>query len=201
MRSVGIIAEYNPLHTGHKYHIQKARRMANADYTVVVMSPDFVQRGTPAIFDKYTRTRMALLAGADLVLELPICYATGKAQNILRAVRSGCLMHSDASIPCVSEARRQTAIFSHSWLTSLYLSRPCIRTCCAGSKRQERHFRRHAPRHLRQCLQTGIMNFCDSSPCQTIFLRSNTAKRCSSSLLLFYRFRFSGRAMGITMRP
>lgn len=70
MRSVGIIAEYNPLHTGHKYHIQKARRMANADYTVVVMSPDFVQRGTPAIFDKYTRTRMALLAGADLVLEL-----------------------------------------------------------------------------------------------------------------------------------
>ena len=84
MRSVGIIAEYNPLHTGHKYHIQKARRMANADYTVVVMSPDFVQRGTPAIFDKYTRTRMALLAGADLVLELPICYATGSAEYFAR---------------------------------------------------------------------------------------------------------------------
>ena len=84
MKTAGIIAEYNPLHTGHKYHIQKARRMANADYTVVVMSPDFVQRGTPAIFDKYTRTRMALLAGADLVLELPICYATGSAEYFAR---------------------------------------------------------------------------------------------------------------------
>lgn len=86
MRSVGIIAEYNPLHTGHKYHIQKARRMANADYTVVVMSPDFVQRGTPAIFDKYTRTRMALLAGADLVLGVGLSATLPEAQNILPAV-------------------------------------------------------------------------------------------------------------------
>ena len=84
MRTVGIIAEYNPLHTGHQYHIQKAREMANADYAVVVMSPDFVQRGTPSIFDKYTRTRMALLAGADLVLELPVCYATGSAEYFAR---------------------------------------------------------------------------------------------------------------------
>ena len=84
MRTVGIIAEYNPLHTGHQYHIQKARKLAEADYTVVVMSPDFVQRGTPAIFDKYTRTRMALLAGADLVLELPVCYVTGSAEYFAR---------------------------------------------------------------------------------------------------------------------
>ena len=84
MRTVGIIAEYNPLHTGHQYHIKKAREMANADYVVVVMSPDFVQRGAPAIFDKHTRTRMALLAGADLVLELPVCYATGSAEYFAR---------------------------------------------------------------------------------------------------------------------
>lgn len=84
MRTVGIIAEYNPLHTGHQYHIQKARELADADYVVVVMSPDFVQRGTPAIFDKYTRTQMALLAGADLVLELPVCYATGSAEYFAR---------------------------------------------------------------------------------------------------------------------
>ena len=111
MRSVGIIAEYNPLHTGHKDHIQKARRMANADYTVVVMSPDFVQRGTPAIFDKYTRTRMALLAGADLVLELPICYATGSAEYFARGAigmldgvqqRTGVFFESEQ--PCVEDS-------------------------------------------------------------------------------------------------
>lgn len=80
MRTVGIIAEYNPFHTGHEYHIKKAKEAAGADYAIVVMSPDFVQRGEPAIFDKYTRTRMALLGGADLVIELPICYAAGSAE-------------------------------------------------------------------------------------------------------------------------
>ncbi|MCD7762232.1 MAG: nucleotidyltransferase family protein [Lachnospiraceae bacterium] len=80
MRTVGIIAEYNPFHTGHEYHIQKAKELADADYAVVVMSPDFVQRGEPAIFDKYTRARMALQCGADLVVELPVCYATGSAE-------------------------------------------------------------------------------------------------------------------------
>lgn len=80
MRTVGIIAEYNPFHTGHEYHLKEAKKKAAADYAVVVMSPDFVQRGTPAIFDKYTRARMALHAGADLVLELPVCYACGSAE-------------------------------------------------------------------------------------------------------------------------
>ncbi len=80
MRTVGIIAEYNPLHTGHEYHLQKAKEAARADYAVVVLSPDYVQRGEPALFDKYTRAQMALLAGADLVLELPVCYAAGSAE-------------------------------------------------------------------------------------------------------------------------
>lgn len=80
MRAVGIIAEYNPFHTGHAYHIREAKKLSGADYAVVVMSPDFVQRGEPAVFDKYTRTRMALMNGADLVLELPVCYATGSAE-------------------------------------------------------------------------------------------------------------------------
>lgn len=80
MRTVGIIAEYNPFHTGHAYHIQKAKELSGSDYAVVVMSPDFVQRGEPAVFDKYTRAHMALLNGADLVVELPICYATGSAE-------------------------------------------------------------------------------------------------------------------------
>lgn len=80
MRTVGIIAEYNPFHTGHEYHIRKAKEAAGADLAIVVMSPDYVQRGEPAIFDKHTRARMALLGGADLVIELPVCYATGSAE-------------------------------------------------------------------------------------------------------------------------
>ncbi len=81
MRTVGIIAEYNPFHTGHAYHIRKAKELSGADYAVVAMSPDFVQRGEPAIFDKYARARMALLNGADLVVELPVCCATGSAET------------------------------------------------------------------------------------------------------------------------
>lgn len=80
MRTVGIIAEYNPFHNGHAYQIQKAKENAHADFAVIVMSPDFVQRGEPALLDKYSRTKMALENGADLVLELPVCYATGSAE-------------------------------------------------------------------------------------------------------------------------
>ena len=80
MRTVGIIAEYNPFHSGHEYHLKEAKKKSGADYAIIVMSPDFVQRGTPAVFDKYMRTEMALRAGADLVLELPVCYACGSAE-------------------------------------------------------------------------------------------------------------------------
>ncbi len=72
--------EYNPFHNGHKYHIEEARRVTGADYVIAVMSGNFVQRGTPAIIDKYSRTRMALNNGADIVLELPVCYAAGSAE-------------------------------------------------------------------------------------------------------------------------
>ena len=72
MNVVGIIAEYNPFHEGHAYQIQKAKKQCGADFAVVVMNGDFVQRGEPAIFDKYTRTKEALLGGADLIFELPV---------------------------------------------------------------------------------------------------------------------------------
>lgn len=72
MHAVGMVAEFNPLHNGHVYALQAARRLAHADVVVVVMSGNFVQRGEPAIVDKWTRTRMALAAGADLVVELPV---------------------------------------------------------------------------------------------------------------------------------
>lgn len=79
MKVTGIIAEYNPFHNGHLFHLNKAREETDADYIIVVLSGDFVQRGSPAIMDKYSRTKTALLAGADLVLELPTYYATSSA--------------------------------------------------------------------------------------------------------------------------
>lgn len=80
MKTVGIVAEYNPLHNGHGYQLARARELTGADYVIVILSGDFTQRGIPALLDKYTRTEMALCAGADLVLELPVCFATGSAE-------------------------------------------------------------------------------------------------------------------------
>lgn len=80
MKAAGIIAEYNPFHTGHKYQIDYIKESLGADYVIVAMSGDFVQRGTPALFSKYVRSEMALRAGADLVLELPTACASASAE-------------------------------------------------------------------------------------------------------------------------
>lgn len=80
MKIVGLITEYNPFHNGHLYHIQKAKEITGADYAVIVMSGNFVQRGAPAIMPKHLRAESALASGADLVLELPVCFATGSAE-------------------------------------------------------------------------------------------------------------------------
>lgn len=79
MNVVGIIAECNPFHEGHAYQIQKAKEQCGAEFAVVVMNGDFVQRGEPAIFDKYTRTKEALLGGADLIFELPVRFGLSSA--------------------------------------------------------------------------------------------------------------------------
>jgi len=71
MHSVGIIAEYNPFHNGHAYHIERAKKLSGAETAIVCMSASFTQRGEPACLDKFTRTRLALLGGADMVIELP----------------------------------------------------------------------------------------------------------------------------------
>ena len=85
MKVAGIIAEYNPFHKGHQYHIEETRKKTGADYVVVVMSGDYVQRGEPAIADKYMRTRMALSGGADLIIEMPAIYATASAEYFATA--------------------------------------------------------------------------------------------------------------------
>lgn len=84
MKACGIVAEYNPLHTGHVYQMNKARQISQADCIIVVMSGNFVQRGEPAVIDKYARTRAALKAGADIVVELPVYYALSSAENFAK---------------------------------------------------------------------------------------------------------------------
>lgn len=80
MKTAAIIAEYNPFHNGHKYQIEETRRLTGSDFILVLMSGSFVQRGAPAIFNKYVRTKAALLGGADAVLELPSLYAVSSAE-------------------------------------------------------------------------------------------------------------------------
>lgn len=80
MKVNAVIAEYNPFHNGHKYHLENTGQLTGADYTIAVISGDFVQRGAPALLDKHARAKTALQNGVDLVLELPAVYATASAE-------------------------------------------------------------------------------------------------------------------------
>ncbi len=80
MNVLGIISEYNPFHNGHGYHLQKSIEKTKADYTVCIMSGHFLQRGEPALFDKWQRAEIAIENGIDLVLELPTIYACNSAE-------------------------------------------------------------------------------------------------------------------------
>lgn len=84
MKVTGIIAEYDPFHNGHSYHIKKAREMTGADAIVVVMSGHFTQRGMPVFFRRDARVRMAVDGGADLVIELPYIYACNSSHEFAR---------------------------------------------------------------------------------------------------------------------
>ena len=79
MRAVGIVAEYNPFHNGHKYHIEKAKEKSGADCVVAVLSGSFVQRGEPAVFSKHARAAAAVRGGADIVFELPSYFSLKSA--------------------------------------------------------------------------------------------------------------------------
>lgn len=80
MKTVGIVAEYNPFHLGHKYHIKMAKEKTNSTHVIVVMSGNTVQRGDFAIIDKFTRASESVKNGADLVLEIPVCYSSQSAE-------------------------------------------------------------------------------------------------------------------------
>ncbi|WZL74802.1 nucleotidyltransferase [Clostridiaceae bacterium 35-E11] len=80
MNVLGIVAEYNPFHNGHKYHLLESKRQTKATHTVVIMSGNFLQRGEPALTNKWIRAEMAVKEGVDLVIELPIIYACNSAE-------------------------------------------------------------------------------------------------------------------------
>ncbi len=81
MKAVGLITEYNPLHNGHLYHINEAKKITQADCVIAVMSGDFVQRGEPAVISKYARAAAAIEAGINLCIELPSYYALSSAEQ------------------------------------------------------------------------------------------------------------------------
>ncbi len=78
---LGIIAEYNPFHNGHLYHLENSKKITGCDYTVAIISGNFTQRGSTSIVDKWSKTKMALKNGVDLVIELPVLYSISSAEN------------------------------------------------------------------------------------------------------------------------
>ncbi|MBR5227563.1 MAG: nucleotidyltransferase [Clostridia bacterium] len=80
MKILGIIVEYNPMHNGHIYQIQKAKELINPDYTIVIMSGNFTQQGNLSVLNKFSKASLAVQNGVDLVLELPVVYATSSAE-------------------------------------------------------------------------------------------------------------------------
>ncbi|MBC1761948.1 nucleotidyltransferase [Listeria welshimeri] len=97
MKATGIVVEYNPFHNGHQLHLNKARELTKADVMIAVMSGSFVQRGEPAILPKWERAKMALAAGVDMVVELPVSFATQHATIFAEeSVRILDALHVDA---------------------------------------------------------------------------------------------------------
>lgn len=112
MNILGLIVEYNPFHNGHLYHLLKSKEITNATHTVAIMSGNFLQRGEPALFDKYTRAEMAVKNGVDLVIELPTLFACQSAEifaygavntlNSLNCINSICFGSEEGNINTLS---------------------------------------------------------------------------------------------------
>ena len=93
---LGIVAEYNPFHNGHLYHLNKSKELTDAKYTIAVISGNFTQRGDTSIIDKWKKAEMALENGIDLVIELPILYAVSSAENFADGaikILNSCRLH------------------------------------------------------------------------------------------------------------
>ncbi len=105
MKVLGIVSEYNPLHSGHAFHIRASVEKTGATHVICVMSGHFVQRGEPAVADKWVRAKMALLSGVDLVLELPVVFSCSSAE--LFAYGSVRTLHHTGVVDCLSFGSEQ----------------------------------------------------------------------------------------------
>lgn len=115
MRVAGIIAEYNPFHNGHKFHMEETKKATGADYCIVIMSGDFVQRGGPAVVNKYLRTRTALENGADLVIQMPVIGSTASAGEFARCgiqLLSRLGVVTDISFGCEAASEKEKEILT-----------------------------------------------------------------------------------------
>ncbi|MDQ0339199.1 putative nucleotidyltransferase [Caldalkalibacillus uzonensis] len=129
MKVVGLIVEYNPLHNGHRYHFEQAMALTGAEACVIVMSGHFLQRGEPALVNKWARTRMALDMGVDLVFELPYVYSTQQAEifaygavfllNQLPFVTHLCFGSESGNLEELNTAARMLATESQSFKKTL----------------------------------------------------------------------------------
>ena len=137
MKTIGIIAECNPLHKGHEYLLREAKKRSGADYVIVIMSGDFVQRGEPAVFDKEQRTKTLLSSGADLVLQLPVLYSCAAAEYFAR----GAVLSLGA-----------TRLVSELWFGSESGDEPLLQRNAAFLENEPAEYRRF----LREYLAEGI---------------------------------------------
>ena len=80
-RVLGIVAEYNPFHNGHLYHLEQSKKITSSNYTVAVMGGNFTQRGSTSLIDKWSKAQTAIQCGIDLVIELPVLYSISSAEN------------------------------------------------------------------------------------------------------------------------
>ena len=129
MKAVGVIVEFNPLHNGHIEHMRETKRITGREHTVAVMSGNFVQRGEPAICDKWRRTHMALQAGADIVIEIPVAYVVSGADYFARAgvkllaatgvVDKLCFGSEAGDLTIINEAGRILAQEPHEYKSAL----------------------------------------------------------------------------------
>lgn len=122
MHIIGIVVEYNPFHNGHFYQIQQIRKKYPRCAIVVVMSGHFSQRGLPCVLDKFSRSEMALACGVDLVLELPVVYATASAERFSQAAVS--LLHQAGIVDILCFGSETPELVLMQELASLLLEEP-----------------------------------------------------------------------------
>lgn len=122
MKVLGIVAEYNPFHNGHIYHIEKSKALTGCDAVVCVMSGNFIQRGEPAVINKFARTEAALKNGADLIIELPVPFAMSSAETFgFGAVK---ILDSIGIIDCISFGSEHGDITTLKTISDILVAEP-----------------------------------------------------------------------------